>query len=253
MARILEDMTPLWEPGTRWGYHLATFGALVGELIRRVDPAGRSIGAYFRDELAAPLGLSLSFGWREDRAARAHMDRPALSQVRDAVVQGPFALWRSVLSPLSLLHRTVREIPDIDMNDPDWLRLEFPSANGVGEVRAVAKLYSSLANDPGELGISAQCMADLTAAPDVPPNGCRDQVMGVSSLWHLGFIRPNPDFDFSPSSRAFGMPGFGGSFGFCDPANGIGYAYAPNRLGLLPFDDPREKALRAALYEAIER
>ena len=39
------------------------------------------------------------------------------------------------------------------INRPDVLRLEFPSMNGVGEARAIAKVYSALATGRSELGL----------------------------------------------------------------------------------------------------
>src|SRR4051812_41890492 len=55
MIHALEHQAPVWEPGTAHGYHAVTYGYLVGEVIRRIT--GRSIGTYFHEEIAEPLGL----------------------------------------------------------------------------------------------------------------------------------------------------------------------------------------------------
>jgi CubicO group peptidase (beta-lactamase class C family) len=78
-------------------------------------------------------------------------------------------------------------------------------------------------------------------------------VLGVPSCFSLGFARPGPDVAFGSSRRAFGAPGAGGSFGFADPDARLGYAYVMNKLDFWLIDDPREKALRAAVYRAIAR
>ena len=57
---------PLWSPGTRHGYHTITLGWYEGELLRRVDPAGRSLGRFFAEEIAVPLGLDFYVGLPED-------------------------------------------------------------------------------------------------------------------------------------------------------------------------------------------
>jgi CubicO group peptidase (beta-lactamase class C family) len=50
------------------------------------------------------------------------------------------------------------------------------------------------------------------------------------------------------SGVRFGFPGSGGSLGFADPKAGIGYAYVTNQMGTPLTGDPRDLALRNALY-----
>src|SRR6478672_10404064 len=66
-VRGLEHTVPVWEPGTRHGYHAITFGWLAGELVRRADPAHRSLGAFLAEEIAGPLGLDLWIGLPADQ------------------------------------------------------------------------------------------------------------------------------------------------------------------------------------------
>jgi hypothetical protein len=77
--------------------------------------------------------------------------------------------------------------------------------------------------------------------------------MGVPSWMSLGFLRPRPELDWGSSRRAFGTPGAGGSFGFADPDARLGFAYVMNNMDFYMFDDPREKALRDAVYRSIRR
>lgn len=250
---ILDDIKPVWQPNASWGYHIATFGPLVAELIRRTDPRGRSFARFFAEEVAERAGVAFHFGLPDntppDRVAR--VAPPKAGQVLQAVIDAPLGLRLHALDPFSLLHRAFREVPHVDVNDPQWLAFEFPSSNGVGEVRALAKLYGLLATGGSALGLRLDVMEALVGEPRLPAWGSRDRVMGMEGLWHLGFTRPTADFPFSASPRAFGMPGVGGSFAFCDPDQGLGYAYAPTRLGLLPFDDARERRLRKAVYGCL--
>jgi CubicO group peptidase (beta-lactamase class C family) len=82
--------------------------------------------------------------------------------------------------------------------------------------------------------------------------GTYDDMLRLEVTYSLGFSRPGKWLDFGTNGKAFGTPGAGGSFGFADPDAGVGYAYAPNRMGLYLFDDPREKALRDAFYQGLE-
>ena len=68
VVEALAAQAPLWEPGSTHGYHALTYGWLAGELVRRVD--GRSIGAFFADEVATPLGLDFWIGLPESEEAR---------------------------------------------------------------------------------------------------------------------------------------------------------------------------------------
>jgi CubicO group peptidase (beta-lactamase class C family) len=154
-----------------------------------------------------------------------------------------------ILWPWSLLQRTMQVLAAIDVNDREILALELVAGNGVGTARALARLYSVFAEGGGELGIGGETMAQLTAAPQ--EDGRNDVVLGVPSSFSLGFLRPGPRPSFGSSPRAFGAPGAGGSFGFADPDARLGYAYVMNKTGYHLFDDPREKALRDAVYEAI--
>ena len=79
----------------------------------------------------------------------------------------------------------------------------------------------------------------------------RDKVLHVDTVFSLGYFKPFPTFVFGSSSKAFGTPGLGGSFGCADPDTGIGFAYVMNRLGFHLWSDPRELALRQALFHDI--
>ncbi|HUG63360.1 MAG TPA: serine hydrolase domain-containing protein [Methylomirabilota bacterium] len=255
MIAIMEAMTPAWKPGEGWGYHLATFGELVGELLRRVDPDGRPFGRLFAEEIAGPLAAAVHFGLPDDvpddRVAR--IAPPPLRLALRELVKAPRALWRKALNPASLLHRTMREISGLDTNDRGWLTLPFPSANAIATARGLAVVYGCLASGGDALGVRPEVFDALVAPSVLPSGGATDLVLGIEPRWRLGFIHPNPERPYSPSPRAFGMPGLGGSFAFADPDNELAYAYTPNRMGVLPFDDPRELSLRKAVYRAIAR
>ena len=127
----------------------------------------------------------------------------------------------------------------------------MPAGNGVGTARAIARAYSALAEGGAELGITPETFARVTAPPQV--ERAKDEVLGVPSYFSLGFLRPGPNVWFGSSQRAFGSPGAGGSFAFADPDARLGYAYVMNKLDFYLENDPREKALRDAVYRALAR
>jgi CubicO group peptidase (beta-lactamase class C family) len=251
LAAILARQKPAWEPGSRSGYHFSTLGMYESELIRRVDPGHRTLGRYFHEEVATPLGLEfyigLPAGFPQERIATA-----IVFGAREALFgSGNWRLNLAATLPWTLTHRAMfnPRISD-SYGDP---HLEMPSGGGAGLVQSIARAYSALATGGGDLGLSKETMDALTAPPAPPTRSTRDLVMKADMAWSLGFMRPSADFHFGTGSRSLGMPGLGGSFGYTDLDAGIGYAYAPTKWRLTLFGDPRDVALRAALQRCLEK
>ncbi len=253
VARILARQAPAWPPGTRHGYHAMTIGLYMQELIRRVDPEHRTLGQFFHEEIAEPLGLDFYIGLPPDIADTRLAKVKPLSRARAflALPHSTPALIRRVLSPSSLLRKSLAIPSDIDFNIRRCLEIQLPAGNGVGTARAIARAYSAFAEGGAELGITPETFARITAPPQVAH--ADDEVLGVPTYFSLGFARPGPNVGFGSSERAFGFPGAGGSFAFADPDVGLGYAYVMNKLDFWLIDDPREKSLRDAVYRAIAR
>jgi CubicO group peptidase (beta-lactamase class C family) len=250
MSRLLARQKPAWVPGTRHGYHTLTLGLYMQELIRRTDPAHRSLGQFFHEEIALPLGaefyIGLSPSIPDERLARVKTLSPWRGLM--ALRYTPPATTLKMITPHSLLRRSFIGL-SADPNDRSYLEVEVPAGNGVGTARAIARAYSAFAEGGSELGITADTLASITAPPQV--ENPRDEVLGIPSYFSLGFLRPGPEFSFGSSLRAFGSPGAGGSFAFADPDARLGYAYVMNKMDFYLSDDPREKALRDALYRAM--
>jgi CubicO group peptidase (beta-lactamase class C family) len=252
VSSVLARQKPAWEPGTRHGYHAMTIGLYMQELIRHVDPAHRTLGRFFHEEIASPLKIEFYIGLPpkvpDERLAKLRPFSP-MRTIR-AMCSAPSGFVIRVLWPWSLLRKSML-FADLDFNDRRWLEVEIPAGNGVGTARAIARAYSAFAEGGAELGITPATLASLTAVHDVERP--KDEVMGVPSWMSLGFLRPGPELSFGSSRRAFGTPGAGGSFGFADPDTRLGFAYVMNNMNFHMFDDPREKALRDAVHRSVRR
>ena len=258
LAAAIAGQRPLWKPGTRHGYHGVSLGWYEGELIRRVDPQGRTLGRFFAEEVAAPLGLEVYIGAPADlsRERLARIERipawKALPQARD--LPRPMAL--AMLNPRSVTFRAFanpRLRRPADLDRADYRQTEFPAGGAIGGARDIARAYAAFVAKPPELGLTSATLEELTRFPAPPEHGWRDRVLKVDTAFSLGFARPLGEFRFGTSERAFGHPGAGGSFAFADPDRGVAFAYVMNRLGFRLNDDPREKALRDALYRCLGR
>lgn len=254
LADVLAKQAPRWQAGASQGYHAISLGLYEGELIRRIDPQGRSLGQFFQEEIAGPLGaefyISLPASVPDDRIAAIQM--PGVVELLFRRRNYRFAA--AFLNPRSLTRRAFYNPPPglgIDYRVPENRGIEMPAAGGYGQVRAIAQAYSAFAEGGAELGLSPATLQALTAPPVPPQQGWRDLVLRTEVAFSLGFHRPHGRLQFGSSRRAFGTPGLGGSMGFADPDAHIGFAYAPNRLGFHQGNDPRQKALEQALYQCL--
>ncbi len=251
LAVVLAKQKPAWEPGTRHGYHALTLGFYQSELLRHVDPKGRSLGQYFQDEIATPLGLDFYIRLPEDipnsRLAVLSAPKFGLSAMRTAPVR--FIL--AAINPRSMARRALVGTEFcLDENRIYARNYEVPSGGGVGTARAIAHAYGVFAAGGKELGIREDTLEKLKAPPVVPSKGFRDVALKTDTCYSLGFSRSLPKDPFG-SPSAYGMPGTGGSFGFADPKYELGYGYVLNGFGTSFPTDPRSDALVAAMYHSI--
>jgi CubicO group peptidase (beta-lactamase class C family) len=247
MAEILARQEPLWEPGTRQGYHAITLGSYESELLRRIDPQHRSLGRFFQDEIATPLGLD--FYIRLPESIPDSRLAPLIDPSFFEMVKGfPIRMTLDLLSPHSKIRRSLAGSDFAHDATRIYSRnLEIPSGGAVGTARAMAKAYSVFASGGKELGLTQETLRELTAPAKPPTHGFFDEVMKGEVQFSLGFMKTNPAFSFG-SLGSFGHPGAGGSLGFADPKAQIGYGYIPNRKSVAFAGDPRDLALRHALY-----
>jgi CubicO group peptidase (beta-lactamase class C family) len=249
LAQVLARQTPAWAPGARQGYHALSLGFYEGELLRRVDPQQRSLGQFFQDEIASPLGLDFYIRLPEEIANSrlATLESPT---VFERLLGFPIRLTLATLNPRSNIYRALITNPgaaiSLDEKRIYARNLEVPAGGGVGTARAMARAYSVFATGGRELQLRQETLQALSA-PAVPSaNGFHDDCMKGDMQYSLGFFKPGPTLRFGhPGS--FGAPGAGGSMGFADPQTGIGYAYVTNRMGTTLTGDPRDVALRNAM------
>lgn len=249
LAEVMARQRPAWPPGERQAYHAISLGFYEGELIRRVDPAHRSLGRVFEQEIAAPLGLDL------------HIRVPeSIPDSRIAPLQVP-PIWRrltglpvpfllALVNRRSVLYRSLVANPGTGFYvDPERVvarELEVPSGGGVGSAHGIARAYGEFATGGTVIGLRSETISALRA-PAVPSrHGFYDECFRGPAQFSLGFMKSSEWFPFGHDG-AFGAPGAGGSFGYADPALGIGYGYVTNRMGLGFSGDPRDVALRAAI------
>jgi CubicO group peptidase (beta-lactamase class C family) len=251
LAAVLARQKPAWEPGTRQAYHAITLGFYESELLRRIDSQHRSLGQFFQDEIANPLGLDVYI--RLPEYVPSSRLATIVPPTRLELLRGfPVRLALDAMNRRSKIVRALRgsEMPH-DEQRVYARNLEVPSGGAVGTARAIAHAYSVFATGGGELGLRPETFGML-AAPAVPPvRGFYDECMKAHDVqFSLGFMKSSRAIRFG-GARSFGAPGAGGAMGFADPDAGIGYGYVTSRMGTTLSGDPRDVALRDALYAAL--
>src|SRR5262249_11848942 len=128
------------EPGTAHGYHARSYGWILGEIVRRVT--GRSMGHFFAEEMARPLGLDFRIGVPPDVLPRCARIIPPENLLSLSDFFGPDSLTARVINGPSGLFAY-----DEMWNRADVLAAEMPSSNGVGNARALARFYAALVGE----------------------------------------------------------------------------------------------------------
>ncbi len=232
----LAAMRPLWAPGSAYMYHFITYGYLVGEVIRRVS--GKSVGAFFAEEIAGPLALDLWIGLpaaKQSHVAPHFRTNPAFE--RDGLTSFfkgmGFDTEERVLA--TMIDTMVATDCLIELMNTDPFRAaEVPAGNGVGNARSLAKMYAACIGEvdgvrllrPETLAMARAPRTDALAGP--PPFDAMPRA-GAPQRFGLGFELPRTILPMF-GEGSFGHPGAGGRVAYAHPEKGMAAAYVCNNL-----------------------
>jgi CubicO group peptidase (beta-lactamase class C family) len=243
MTRALEGQAPWWIPGTAHGYHVNTFGYLVGEVVRRVTST--TIGTLLRREVTGPL------------AADVYVGLPATEHARVAEFLWPKGATAPDPSGLvgddRMRCNAYWNPPGISgagwVNTAAWRTAEMPSTNGHGTARGLARVYAALARW-GEIDGTRVLSSSVLRQAVVEHSAGIDRILQRPSRFGVGFQLTQPERPLGPNPGAFGHFGTGGSVGFCDPEADLAFAYVMNDMGPR-WQNPRNRALIDAVYACL--
>ena len=255
VAEALAEQTPFWEPGTAHGYHALSYGYLVGEVVRRIT--GCSLGTFFSEEVAGPLGLEFFIGLPPDLEDRvspiigANFGPP----VGEGGVGGgaPEDFAKTLLARALNLGGAFR---DRDwMNQPKWHAAEVPGGNAITNATSLSRMYAALIGTveggPTEpLLTPAQVEKARTVLTFGPDQVFNSVGFALEQKIGLGFWRAGPVTPFG-GPGSFGHGGAGGSYGFADPERGLAVGYVMNQMSMGMLGDPRSRRIVQAVYESV--
>jgi CubicO group peptidase (beta-lactamase class C family) len=256
MTDALAREEPFWRPGTRNGYHGLTFGFLVGEVIRRVS--GRTLGRFFADEVAGPLGLDFWIGLPEEHENRVAPTIPADPPGPGDPVPSMWiaAFTDPTSAPALMLANSGGYMMVPGESDSRAAHAaEMGAVGGIANARALAGMYRPLALGGGDLVSAEQLvvMGAVSSATSV------DAVLLVPSRFSLGFVKSSDNRHLPVADRegvllseeAFGHVGMGGSIGFTDPVARMSFGYTMSRQGTGLGINARGQSLVDAVYRAL--
>jgi CubicO group peptidase (beta-lactamase class C family) len=213
MVEALAAQPPWWQPGREHGYHAVSFGFLVGEVVRRID--GRSLGRFFREEIASPLDLDFWIGLPESEDARVARLLPAPLPTEAS----PF--FQALVDRATLTNRAFLNPPTLMKPPGIYSRAaraaEIPAANGIATACALAGLYAPLAAGGRTGNVPFVDRSTIERMSRVESQGY-DRVLLLSMRFALGFMksmdnRPADSARLGPNAASFGHAGAGGSIG----------------------------------------
>jgi CubicO group peptidase (beta-lactamase class C family) len=255
MTAVLAAEEPFWEPGTRQGYHATTFGHPVGEVVRRVS--GRPFDAFFREEIAGPLGLDFFFGLPEEYEPRVaptiRADPPPPGEPRSRFME--FMSGDPASIQALMVKNTGQRNAAGDHGSREAHQAVLPSQGGITNARGLASMYAPLSLGGGQLvdADTLKQMSMVSSAIGV------DATLLIGLRIALGFWKSSDNRQGPPgaqdsmilSEEAFGHPGMGGSLGFADPGAKLSFGYTMNKQGRGVGLNERGQGLIDAVYRAL--
>jgi CubicO group peptidase (beta-lactamase class C family) len=259
MTGLIAAEEPFWPPGTRNGYHGFTFGWTVGEMVRRAS--GKSLGTFFQEEIARPLGLDFWIGLPEAIEPRVAPIMPFALRAEDAKTPFLRDLGTNKQSIPFLFYMNVGAWRMGGANTRAGHAAEIGAANGITNARGLAGMYAPLSTSGGKLvdGRTLTRMGEVSMATH------DDATLRIPTRFALGYMKSmdnrrrslgaklfGEDVDsVILGSPAFGHVGAGGSLGFADPVAGLSFGYTMNQMGPGLLMNERGQALVDAAYLSL--
>lgn len=240
VTSLLAAQKPWWEPGTASGYHAITQGNLVGEVVRRIS--GKSLGTFFRTEVAEPLGADF------------HIGLDAKEDYRVADLIPPEEVGGAMAAPPDSIPGKMFRWPKMDALDSrtrGWRAAEIPAANGHGNARSIARVHTVLANGGQAWGKRLLSEKGVDTIFDEQINGT-DLVLGMPLRHGIGFGLASPSMPLSPNPRTCYWGGWGGSLALIDMDAHVMIAYAMTKMNSTTTGDLRAAMLAAATYQSLK-
>ena len=244
MITALAAQKPLWEPGTVAAYHVHTQGYLLGEIMKRTT--GKLVGPFVRDEITGPLGADYWIGLPK---SEHHRISPLVPNSGPKLLSAQSAEDADSLRVLAFAQNPPGTWGEM-VNSTEFREMEMPSGSGHGTARAVARIYGALG--AGEVDGIRLLSEDAIDQMTTMQHDMIELLQDRHYRQGLGVLLNSPDAVYmGPHAEAFGHHGIGGSIGFADRAEHLGFAYAINKMHAVGTNGPRARRLIDAVFASL--
>ena len=246
VCNLLADQKPFWEPGKEVGYHAITIGYLIGELVKRIS--GKTIGKFYKDEIAIPLNSDFHIGLKEkdfNRVAEIFMPSDITSSDLIENDNSESEVQKAVLNP---------SIDPLFALEDDWRKAEIPAAGGHGSGKSIAECMALVSNN-GEYNNKK------ILSKEILDNIFIEQIMDIDLFfnrlirWGVGFglpVKNDSWMGYFNNDQTCYWTGWGGSLSIADRENNSSLGYTPIKMEEDVFGEDRTNSIVRAYVESLE-
>ena len=281
IGSIIEAHPQKFRPngGSTREYHAVTRGWIVNEVFRRVDPTGRTIGEFFREDISGPLDIDIIIGVKQDELSRVSKVSPVSPGfIFRQSLKPKFLGRRMELNIFQIIAKLARLLPKMRngttggapppflgmdriafINDPSVVMGETPSANANGSARGLAKLAAVMSlggSWDGTEYLNKTAWAALHGEPLERDMGFSNTTFTQGGLAQFPKVAPAGAAaqGFNAGREGyFGWMGLGGSIFQWHPDHQIGFGYVPTSLNVLDLFNERGKSYQAEAVQCVAK
>ncbi|KAH7161515.1 beta-lactamase/transpeptidase-like protein [Dactylonectria macrodidyma] len=246
MVKGIASLKPIFPPGKVNAYHVLSWGWIIGELVRRTDPAKRSFDKFVLEEIFEPLGVSgdIFLGVPNSELSRVAVLNGGLG----APIDDQYSASPEAVFPASPVHnlRVVQQSVG-------------PGAGIISTASAMARVFALLAQG-GELDGVQLLSKDRVQSFTGLREGARDpdKIIPIP-VWcgKAGYFlggEPGASSPLVPNhADVLYSPGAGGSYAWADLQDGVSVAICHNNMdtGIIFEPEPTYGPIVRAIQDIV--
>jgi CubicO group peptidase (beta-lactamase class C family) len=245
MERLLAAQPLAGDPNAFHAYHALTIGWMAGAILRRID--GRTLGKFFAEEFAKPLGLETWIGLPASQ-------EPRVGRLELGPGFGPWDAGQTEWQKSDKVLKSVWGNPplfpmdeELPWNSRLYHAAEIGGGGAISTARSIARFYGCMSMG-GEVDGVRVLKPETVLIGRAELSRFLDpyiiELMAYGVMWAIQTQQGR----FGPPADAFGHAGAGGSIHGAWPSQQVGFSYTMNQMRV----DPEDARVRHVLKRLME-